>query len=252
MRLCLPGGIPFPTVIATPPAFPDATNTGVPPGTVLTNTSGRTITTNGLTINAENISGTLTIQANNVTVQNCKLNGGGANYGIQIRDDLGFGNLTVKDCEIFNAQNCIASAGLVQRCNIYNMENGVNFFGPTIMEDCYLHDFGWTGSPHYDGTECNGGGNHTIRHNTIILNFNFTGCVQFNNFFAGVSNCSITGNYLEGGSYVIYNDASQGPQPIVGSTMVYRNNSIKLRGAFGAVFERDCTVDFDASNTVIP
>lgn len=54
---------------------PNYGNVGVPPGTSLTPTAGFTENTAGATINAEDISGELVINANNVTVQNTRITG---------------------------------------------------------------------------------------------------------------------------------------------------------------------------------
>src|ERR1700754_4603683 len=65
--------------------YPDATNTGVPAGTSLTPSSSRTITTNGTVINGLEITGTVTVAADNVTIKNSKITatrGGSGTYAV--------------------------------------------------------------------------------------------------------------------------------------------------------------------------
>ena len=58
------------------PGFPDATSTGVPTGVALTPSGGLTINTPGLVIEGLNIQGMVTINADNVTLKNCKVTSG--------------------------------------------------------------------------------------------------------------------------------------------------------------------------------
>src|SRR5262249_1395136 len=56
-------------------AWPDATNTGVPAGTVLTSASSNTISQPGV-YNALSFHGPVYITASNVILQNCQITGG--------------------------------------------------------------------------------------------------------------------------------------------------------------------------------
>ena len=78
-----PTPAPTPTPVTgncTPPnysacGYPDATNTGVPAGTTLTNVSGDCvrITTPNTVINGQHITGCIQVEANNVTIQNSEI-----------------------------------------------------------------------------------------------------------------------------------------------------------------------------------
>ena len=57
--------------------FADATNTGVPPGVTLRRSESLAINTAGAIIEGLDMQGTVTINANNVTLKNCKVTGGG-------------------------------------------------------------------------------------------------------------------------------------------------------------------------------
>ncbi len=64
--------------------MPTASNTGVPAGTSLTNSGGFSANTPGQVISALNVTGTITVNANNVTIQNSKINPTGQYWGILI------------------------------------------------------------------------------------------------------------------------------------------------------------------------
>ena len=66
-------GCPTSTPPPTNGPFPDASNTGVPAGTVLTPSGGLTITTAGAVINAREITGQVVVNAPNVTIRNSRI-----------------------------------------------------------------------------------------------------------------------------------------------------------------------------------
>jgi hypothetical protein len=79
--------------------WPDATNTGVPPGTSLTPSGGFTITTNGQIVEELEVSGTVVVQADNVTIRNSKFTVAGTE-SISIGGSPGtYTGLVVEDCE---------------------------------------------------------------------------------------------------------------------------------------------------------
>jgi hypothetical protein len=66
------------TVLATSTnAWPDATNTGVPAGVTLTPSGDVVITQAGAVVSGLNITGSVYIRADNVTLENCKVTSGG-------------------------------------------------------------------------------------------------------------------------------------------------------------------------------
>ena len=56
--------------------FPDAATTGVPAGVILTPSGGLIINTSGVVIEGLDIQGMVTINADNVTLKNCKITSG--------------------------------------------------------------------------------------------------------------------------------------------------------------------------------
>src|SRR5262245_30715415 len=107
--------------------FPDATTTGVPAGTTLTAYTGpMTINTPGTVIDGKTINGGLIINADNVTIQNCKITYN-TWWGIQASG----GNITIQDCDIIgpgfggDSNAGIVGTGTFLRNDISMSENGI-------------------------------------------------------------------------------------------------------------------------------
>ena len=192
--------------------WPDATNTGVPDGVTLLPSGDVVITKPGTVVSGLNITGTVYINAANVTLQNCKITSNSFS-AVQIKD--GNAGVTIQDCEIDGTgknnegSSGITGVGTFLRNNIYNVENGINV-GPgrgTVIEGNYIHDLKASGSPHYDGIQIDGGQTDTIvRHNTVINDHTQTAAVMIDNYFGPVTNILVTDNLLVGGGYTIYSD----------------------------------------------
>jgi len=78
-------------------AWPDATNTGVPAGVTLTPSGDVIITQAGAVVSGLNITGSVYIRADNVTLENCKITSGGW-AGVTI--DSGVKGAVVQNCTI--------------------------------------------------------------------------------------------------------------------------------------------------------
>src|SRR5262245_7755881 len=84
-------------VVAQTASYPDASNTGVPPGTTLTPVTGDVqITVNGTVYEGKFVTGSITVTASNVIIRNCKVSAGGI---YAVRFSGGTGNL-IEDCEL--------------------------------------------------------------------------------------------------------------------------------------------------------
>jgi hypothetical protein len=189
--------------------WPDSTNTGVPAGTVLTAYAGGAINS-GAVIENKDITNTLAVSANNVTVRRCRIHLSDGYFGIQHTSGT---NLLVEDCEICSDDPV---AGLytgitgdnhsVRRCNIHGWENGLSVGSNVVVEDSYIHHPP-TNRPgaHEDGMEWGAGSNVIIRHNHIDI-LDETGCVNIGgqNSTGGIRNVSVLANLLNGGTYSIY------------------------------------------------
>ncbi|MDB5562112.1 MAG: hypothetical protein JWN11_1530 [Hyphomicrobiales bacterium] len=189
----------------------NASSTGVPAGVTLLPSGGLQINTAGVTIKGLNISGPVYINADNVTLQDCKVTSN--NYAV-VSVKAGVSGAVVQDCEINgvgtgnDGSNGISGQGSFLRNNIYNVENGINLNGAnSVVQDNYIHDLKASGSPHYDGIQVDGGvSNASITHNTVINDYGQTSAVMIDNYFGPISNVKVDSNVLVGGGYTVYSD----------------------------------------------
>ena len=156
-------------------AKPNASTTGytselsdlVPSGTVDVKTDGQIV--EGL-----HIQGTVKINADNVIIRNCLIDGGtvpaeengpnGANYAIQAH--LGGKNLLIENCEIRAARSAgvIGSDFVARRCHVWGMGNdGFKATRNVVVEDCFVEKLGIIGEAHADGLQMVSGSNVIIR-----------------------------------------------------------------------------------------
>ena len=209
------------TVVVDPPlTFPNALNTGVPAGTALKIYTGpSTITTNGADLSGYIFTSTLTIAANNVTIENSKFDVSGT--CIQIENaDLQTNQYTgtlIKNCEMAGETNgvvvgnneAIQGANLtVLNCNIHGYAKDINCEGSNItVEGSYLwnESAGGTGA-HLENIICDGvGSNFNFSNNTIVNTQDNTTTIFNATDFGSSSNVTINGNLLYGGaSYTLY------------------------------------------------
>jgi hypothetical protein len=163
--------------------YPDATNTGVPAGTTLTNSTGVTVTTNGAVVQNLNITGDgqIVVKANNVTIKNVKIIGC-TYYPIDYDDGL-YSGLVIQDSEIGGTCSSV-TAGMsfsgytATRLNVYGGADGFKANSNVTIQDSYIHNLWVTADSHNDGTQSTGGSNVTLRHNTYDVGSDGV-CVQF-------------------------------------------------------------------------
>jgi hypothetical protein len=184
--------------------YPDATNTGVPAGVALTPHSGDlVINTPGAVISGLNITGTVYINAPNVTLVNCKVTSDNY-YVVDVK--TGITGTVVQNCTIDGTgngpvgQHGVGGAGTFIGNNIFNVKDGINVEGSnTVIKDNYIHDLN-TSDPvntHFDGVFVDGGFNNVlISHNTVLGRD--TSCVFICNDFGPMDNVVVDRNLLLG------------------------------------------------------
>lgn len=211
---------PPPPTTAPPTGWPSASNTGVPAGTTLRATTGRTIITS---ISGEDVAGCITIGADNVTIRNSRIRC--ATEPVNARGRSG---VLVEDVEVDCGGN--PGTGLVgnltaRRVNAHGCENGASLDGKDLIEDSYIHDLYETSNPlgHTDGIQIwSGADDIVIRHNWIENKTpNATSAIIGDD--TGMDRITIDGNRLIGGGYVL-----RCPQGGVGN--VITNNTISGGG----------------------
>jgi hypothetical protein len=216
------GEFPMPlTTTSTLVGFPDANSTGVRDGVTLRQVGNMTVTTPGAIISGLEIHGTLRIEADNVTVRDCKIVNEGGWHGILIPD--GNTGAVVEFCDIIGPVNGISGTGTFRSNDFSSNDNGINVYGPSLIVDNYIHDMSGGADAHYDGIEINGGGGTTIRHNTIINDHDQTSAVMINNDFGAVPGIIIDNNYLAGGGYTIYSDGRFSSTDLITGVQITNN-----------------------------
>ena len=192
-------------------AKPGPTNTGPTNSSALTPSGSITITQDGAVVENVDISGIVRIQANNVTIRNFRINGGGASYGIQAT--YGYSGSIIEDGEIYN----INSAGIygggftARRLNIH--ESGGDAVKPTsnvVFETSWLHHLGTNDGAHADGFQSVGGNNYIFRYNNCDMPvtdpppYKSNACfiIQTNN--SPIDDVLIENNWLNGGNFTVY------------------------------------------------
>ena len=200
---------PAPTPVPTPPpasAWPDATNTGVPAGTVLTPSGSIRSSAAGQIIEGKHVTGYIEVRHANVIVRKCKVTPVTDFYGI-FTSGSGTG-VTIEDCEVDmsaykRGNKAIAlerSGARIRRCNIHHCEDGIYMSArDVVIEDNWFHDFAvLEGDPHHDGIQLTADqcSEVVIRRNAVMLTYLASSC-----FTTGaVQNLTIENNRMHGGA----------------------------------------------------
>lgn len=210
-----PGGNGFcDTFPSLPASKPDATNTGVPSGTVLSPSGDITVTTDGTVIDAKDISGGVYINANNVTIKNSKIHGTGSSYmAVRIAD--GKTGARILSSEIYTTNGGYEGiiGGNFIACGNYirGFDNAFTIGGNTTIQSNFIEKLNSAQSgPHYDGIELYSGSNVNIWGNNIRMtdvNGNWlgdTGAINLTTEWSSITNVEIRGNWIGGGGYTLY------------------------------------------------
>ena len=208
--------------------FPDATNTGVPPGTQLTPSGALTITTPGTVISGREIRGGVVIRANNVTIEKSRVIG--SSDVPLIRTMPGATGAVIRDVEIDMAGQ---DAGKGIAFDNYTatrvwFHNGLDCAhqgnNATITDSfCDLPKLAAGSSAHADGFQSDGGGNYVFRHNTIRNPNGQTSAILMSTNTSPISNVVIDNNLMSGGGYTVYCGTDEGGMT---PNLTYTNNVI--------------------------
>jgi hypothetical protein len=215
--------------------WPYIDNTGLTDPYNLTIIGDTTITTSGSNIENLDIRGQLTIQANNITVRNCRV-WGGMFYGVVFMS--GYSGNVIEDCDIGkNYTN--SSKGIlikteentevtIRRCYIHHVGDGIFGGGgddpspkaKLTVQDCYITDIRETDGNDTvdtiddhkgDGMEFLGQMSETlIEHNNIDVPNDQTSCLLFQAHWGNLGDVTIKDNLLNGAGYTIYTRIREG------------------------------------------
>jgi hypothetical protein len=246
-------------------SWPDCTDTGVPAGTTLTKmvspaptgNGGSTvteITQNGTVINGIELTGSLDVWANNVTIENSLIRVTSW-WGINLRP--GHHGLKVLHCTIIG----LPGQGPDNGAEDYGVSSGgddievgwsdISGFGDAIsmgsgyIHDNYVHDLrafipaGYSGYNHDDAFISDGGSGLTIEHNTFLdqvpVQKGASASIGLYDDATPVTNVTVTDNFMAGGAYALYPGGGPTSRNIVISGNVFSTMYFQWSGYYGPV-----------------
>jgi hypothetical protein len=232
-----------------PGGFPDATTTGVPSGTVLKPSGDLVLNKPGVLIEGLDIKGSVVINADNVTLKNCKISDDGFDV-VLIKP--GVTGAVVQNCDISNKSaggQCIAGQGTFIANNIHDCADGIDVRGDnTIIKDNYIHNMSGKENSHFDVIQAIGGfSNLSIEHNSLINEHDQTSAVFLGTHFGAVDRVILDRNLLVGGGYTVYITEDKGT-PL--TNVVFTNNHIG-RGRWGPLDQVTAHPPVNAGNVIV-
>lgn len=233
------------------PNFPNAGCTGYPAGQSFTSSGGLTISTNDAVYDGYHFTGTVAINATNVTIKNSWIESAGSGITVSVGSSV-----TVQDTEIqcggpgTKGLDDDGSTGItLTRVNIHSCEDGMLVGDHLTVQDSYIHDLAVGGGSHNDGIQEYAGSDVTIVHNHILgadtsaLNYcNSAGCPSNSGVLVqhNLLGCSSVC------SYVLYC-----PIPATSAFVIEENWFIDdANVAFG--LSTDCDDETDLNNRLYP
>jgi hypothetical protein len=218
--------------------YPDETNTGVPPGTALTPSGSITVSTDGAVLSGLEITGTVTVTADDVTIEDSRIvksSGGSGSYAVILND--GADGFTIADSEVvgpasdtdglesavwnhYNNPGATATRVYFHRCA--DCWEGAG----TFRDDYMVVDAAYPGSHDEDIYVC--GTTVDVDHSTLINTHQQTATV-FGDTICGGNDFTVTNSLLAGGGFVLYPQANSDSE--VGSTTITGNRLARCQAS---------------------
>ncbi len=211
---------------------PSATNTGVKSGTVLKSVGSDFTPVSNTTYTNLKITGMVDVKGlKNVKFVNCVIDANGDMYGV--RADKGASNITIQNCEIFNAKDAgIYGSGYNAINNyIYKISgDGLKAFGDVLIQGNYITQLGYNApNSHADGIQIrDGSSNFKITGNYFDMPIKQSNTQSNAALFAqgSFSNLVFDGNWVRGGNYSIHAyDDSQDSTSRISNNIFYSGSS---------------------------
>lgn len=201
-------------------------NTGVPPGTSLTDQGSITYSSanNGQTITGKRFTGRVTVTGANITFVNCLFDFGD---WFQLDTSAATGPIVCNFCT-FDLKNWSSGGSAVYgksttlfRCQVLGFENGGKFTADSTIDQCLIHspaDSAVAGA-HVDGWEFYEGSGFVVRDSKIAVTNGSTtwsgaggttAALNFSTDVGSISGVAVERCRLSGGAYAIYFDEKNG------------------------------------------
>jgi hypothetical protein len=267
---CLPA--PDRTNCAAHPSlcgYPDATNTGPPPGTVFKRvpqdvTSGQgwawepkmerlRISGADATVDAVEVHGGVVIDAPNATLRNSKILACDADAIVAVRAGRPADGYDADGARIEN--NLLGCEGspqqragrgvsdvfgearrmVIRKNNIWNTSNGVTVEREGLVQGNFIHDLGHQPGDHHSGLSNHGGATEVVfDHNTVLLSQEGVSApIVVYSTFEPARNVTVSRNLLSGGSYCFYGGDIGETGPAQGRISFTNNRLSKVYGHDG-------------------
>ncbi|HVX47411.1 MAG TPA: DUF4082 domain-containing protein [Mycobacteriales bacterium] len=226
--------------------WPNASNTGVPAGTKLTPHGSMDITKDGTVVSGLDVTGDITVRANNVVIEKTKVTGGRidlgwSQHGVVIRDVEVDGQMKSPSDERVpaigsNGYTCI-------RCNVHGWNSGFDVRDDVTITDSWAHDIGPANGVHKTALGSNGSNHVVVRHN--VLSCEVSGCsaaIAFYGDFTPVNDITVDNNLFNTeGSYCSYEGTISGKKYPNATNVTWTNNH------YGRKFHQTCGIYGPAS-----
>lgn len=183
---------------------PGPDNTGVPDGVTLTPSESITVRDAGAVVENLDITGSVTVLADNVTIRNVRITSGDY-YPIRYFDNDNRG-LVVEDSEIIGLSGDVTSGiafahYTARRVNVHGSADGLKADEDVRIEDSWIHDLSNGEGEHNDDVQSTGGKGVTIVHS--VLEGASNAAVQTGDEGAATEDLTLRCNWLSGGGYTL-------------------------------------------------
>lgn len=189
---------------------PGPDNTGPTTPNSLTSMGSTNIKTDGAVLEGFNMTGVITVSADNVTIRNFKISATGT-YAINISS--GTTGTVIEDGEISNMSSAaiLGSNFTAKRLNIHDSDNdGIKPYNNAVIESNWIHGLGRAEGSHADVVQMVSGGDVIMRGNFCDIptsepdpyKGNACAIIQTNN--APIDNVVIEYNWVNGGNYSFF------------------------------------------------
>jgi hypothetical protein len=185
----------------------DDASTGVPAGTALTPSGSLTVTEPGTVIDGLDISGCVTVLADDVVIKRSRVTCSGGEAVVSQSSGSG---LRIEDSELRGGAQR-ANAGVwssgpytLLRSEITNVRDGAFVSSGTTIEGNWVHSLAQQSGDHNDLLQMVGGSNVVIRGNRLEHTRDQTAAIMIKSDLAPIDDVLVEGNLLAGGSYSLY------------------------------------------------
>ncbi len=186
--------------------YPDPAyhNVGVPHGTTLTPSGDVTVRKNGTVIKGLDVTGSIDVQANNVTIQNTRITCG-CGRGFGVNQAGGYSGLTIKDSEISGGNVGFFGSGTktVNHVYMWNCDECIQY--GKLITDSYLYVSAEVSGAHYEASY-NNNATEDVEHTVIFNPHEQTATIFMDTSDATAcqDNLTVNNSLLAGGGYLIY------------------------------------------------